>query len=245
MRRRHDAASRNASADDDGERGTATGARRAGAAARRSSAHGADGDWPRCRRPASRPGSASSSRSTRCSRATRRSAAVELRAYLAEVPNSTPARNLLTQIETPLEMLYPAESFNVQLQASETLSSLAGLYLGDVLAFYGLARYNMHPESRRASSSGKRSVYRAPRRRWPRKRTARASMQSTMPPCPCRCLRPQRRRLPPPPVVASAPPPPAARRRDPRRRAIRGYRSVKTSRPDGSMPRSWTRKPRA
>jgi TolA-binding protein len=29
-------------------------------------------------------------------------AAVELRAYLAEVPNSTPARNLLTQIETPL-----------------------------------------------------------------------------------------------------------------------------------------------
>jgi Tfp pilus assembly protein PilF len=69
-------------------------------------------------------------------------ATAELRAYLAEVPNSTPARNLLAQIETPLEMLYPAESFTVQLQPSETLSSLAGIYLGDVLAFYGLARYN-------------------------------------------------------------------------------------------------------
>src|SRR5262245_12003215 len=70
-------------------------------------------------------------------------AAVELKAYLGEVPNSVPARNLLAQIETPLETLYPTtESFTVQLQANETLSSLAGIYLGDVLGFYGLARYN-------------------------------------------------------------------------------------------------------
>jgi len=69
-------------------------------------------------------------------------AAAELRAYLVEIPNSVPARNLLTQIETPLEMLFPAESFNVQLGQSETLSSLSGIYLGDVLGFYGLARYN-------------------------------------------------------------------------------------------------------
>src|SRR5262245_39055630 len=34
-------------------------------------------------------------------------AAVELHAYLAEVPNSVPARNLLAQIEAPLDMLYP------------------------------------------------------------------------------------------------------------------------------------------
>jgi Tfp pilus assembly protein PilF len=69
-------------------------------------------------------------------------AALELRTYLAEVPNSAPAKNLLAQIETPIEMLYPADNFTVILGRDETLSSLAGLYLGDVLGFYGLARYN-------------------------------------------------------------------------------------------------------
>jgi Tfp pilus assembly protein PilF len=69
-------------------------------------------------------------------------AAVELKAYLVEVPNSTPAKNLLAQIETPIETLYPADNFTVQLGRDETLSSLAGVYLGDVLGFYGLARYN-------------------------------------------------------------------------------------------------------
>ena len=69
-------------------------------------------------------------------------AAVELKAYLVEVPNSTPAKNLLAQIETPIETLYPADNFAVQLGRDETLSSLAAIYLGDVLGFYGLARYN-------------------------------------------------------------------------------------------------------
>jgi len=69
-------------------------------------------------------------------------AAVELKAYLAEIPNSVPATNLLAQIETPIEILYPAESFTIQLGRDETLSSIAGAYLGDVLSFYGLARYN-------------------------------------------------------------------------------------------------------
>ena len=69
-------------------------------------------------------------------------AAVELKAYLAEVPNSMPAKTMLAQIETPLDVLYPADSFTVQLGRDETLSSLSGVYLGDVLGFYGLARYN-------------------------------------------------------------------------------------------------------
>ena len=69
-------------------------------------------------------------------------AAVELKAYLVDVPNSTPAKNLLAQIETPIETLYPTDNFAVQLGRDETLSSLAGVYLGDVLGFYGLARYN-------------------------------------------------------------------------------------------------------
>lgn len=69
-------------------------------------------------------------------------AEAELTAYLAEIPNSLPARNLLAQVQTPIEMLYPADFFTVTLGMSETLSTLAGIYMGDVLSFYGLARYN-------------------------------------------------------------------------------------------------------
>ncbi len=131
-------------------------------------------------------------------------AAVELRAYLAEVPNSTPARNLLTQIETPLEMLYPAESFTVQLQASETLSSLAGLYLGDVLGFYGLARYNGIENPSRVALGQMIRIPSTPATLAAQ--TARANMATMPMPMPM----PPAAAPPPPPVVASAPPPPAA-----------------------------------
>ena len=60
-------------------------------------------------------------------------ARVELNAYLAEVPNSPAARNLLAQIDTPIAMLFPAENFTVQLaQAKRSATSLA--LLGDVTA---------------------------------------------------------------------------------------------------------------
>jgi tetratricopeptide (TPR) repeat protein len=68
---------------------------------------------------------------------------VELKAYLMEVPNSAQAKALLAQIETPIGMLYPADNFPIVLEPNQTLSTLAGLYLGDVLQFYALARYNM------------------------------------------------------------------------------------------------------
>ena len=137
-------------------------------------------------------------------------AAVELRAYLAEVPNSTPARNLLTQIETPLEMLYPAESFNVQLQQNETLSSLAGIYLGDVLGFYGLARYNGIENPSRVAVGQTIRVPRTPATLAAQaNRASMASMQMPMPPMPATPPPPAAVPPPPPPVVASAPPPPA------------------------------------
>ena len=69
-------------------------------------------------------------------------AAVELHQYVSEVPNAEQANYLLEQIETPIETLYPVENFTVELNPGETLSSLAGTYLGNVLGFYGLARYN-------------------------------------------------------------------------------------------------------
>ena len=147
-------------------------------------------------------------------------AAVELRAYLAEVPNSTPARNLLTQIETPLEMLYPAESFNVQLQQSETLSSLAGIYLGDVLAFYGLARYNMIQNPARVSVGQTIRIPSTPATLAAQaNRASMASMQSPMPAPMPMPTPPAAAPAPaaPPPVVASAQPPaPPARPTPPR-----------------------------
>lgn len=138
-----------------------------------------------------------------------RRAAVELRAYLVEVPNSTPARNLLTQIDTPLEMLYPAENFNVQLQQNETLSSLAGIYLGDVLGFYGLARYNGIENPSRVALGQTIRIPRTPATLAAQ--TNRASMASMQMPMPAMPVTPPPAAAPPPPppVVASAPPPPA------------------------------------
>jgi len=143
-------------------------------------------------------------------------AAVELRAYLAEVPNSTPARNLLAQIETPIEMLYPAESFNVQLQQSETLSSLAGIYLGDVLGFYGLARYNGIENPSRVALGQTIRIPRTPATLAAQaNRASMAGMQASLAPMPMPGAMPAMppppaaAPPPPPPVVASAPPPPA------------------------------------
>lgn len=69
-------------------------------------------------------------------------AKVELEACLDDAPDSKAASELLAEIETPLSKLYPKRYFAVTLGRSETLSGLAATYLGDPLAFYGLARYN-------------------------------------------------------------------------------------------------------
>jgi len=69
-------------------------------------------------------------------------AKVELQAYLGVAPDSAVAQRLLFQIEAPLDILFPKENFPVQLENDESLSSLSGRYLGEVLGFYGLARYN-------------------------------------------------------------------------------------------------------
>ncbi|MGH6876685.1 MAG: hypothetical protein ACREHV_04815, partial [Rhizomicrobium sp.] len=69
-------------------------------------------------------------------------AKLELKRYLSDVPDSRPAKFLLAQIETPLSVLYPKENFSIVLGKNDTLSGLASTWLGEPLAFYGLARYN-------------------------------------------------------------------------------------------------------
>lgn len=66
----------------------------------------------------------------------------ELHALLKDFPDSKPARDLVAQIETPLDKLFPPENFRVTLAKDESLSSLAKTYLGDAMSFYALARYN-------------------------------------------------------------------------------------------------------
>ena len=71
-----------------------------------------------------------------------RGADAELHAYLKDVPESKAALFLIAQIEKPLSELFPADNFAVKVSRNDSLSSLARTYLGDSLAFYGLARYN-------------------------------------------------------------------------------------------------------
>jgi len=66
----------------------------------------------------------------------------ELRTYLNAVPKSKSAQFLIEQIETPIEKLFPKRSFRLKLAKHANLSSIAKTYLGNCLAFYGLARYN-------------------------------------------------------------------------------------------------------
>jgi tetratricopeptide (TPR) repeat protein len=117
------------------------------------------------------------------------------------------------QVETPLEMLYPAESFNVQLQQNETLSSLAGIYLGDVLGFYGLARYNGIENPSRVAVGQTIRIPRTPATLAAQANRASMGSMASVAPMPMPGAAPVQAAPPPvapPPVVASAPPPPVA-----------------------------------
>ncbi len=69
-------------------------------------------------------------------------AEVELEAYLKEVPNSSRAAKLLSQIQTDSSDYYPPEFFTVTLRSGQSLSTLAKRYLGSAWEFYALAKYN-------------------------------------------------------------------------------------------------------
>ncbi|WP_141215657.1 lipopolysaccharide assembly protein LapB [Hahella sp. CCB-MM4] len=74
-------------------------------------------------------------------------ALVELETYHESNPDDSRASRIIKQINSPIEELYPVESFPVELQWGQTLSTLSRDYLGDVYGFYGLAKYNGIPVS--------------------------------------------------------------------------------------------------
>jgi tetratricopeptide (TPR) repeat protein len=101
----------------------------------------------------------------------------ELHVYLDAIPTSKSARFLIEQIETPVGQLYPKHNFGVRMPKNGSMSSLSKTYLGNALAFYGLARYNgiaipaEVPEGQMvriprtpASLAARRAVAQAPRR---------------------------------------------------------------------------------
>jgi len=69
-------------------------------------------------------------------------ALVELEAYLLEVPRSSRASRLISQIKTDSANYFPAEFFTLKLESGQSLSTLAKRYLGSAWEFYALAKYN-------------------------------------------------------------------------------------------------------
>lgn len=69
-------------------------------------------------------------------------ARAELQRVLAGDPNNKLAQNLLRQINADPVATLGRESFPYTVRATDTLSRIAGRFLGDIYAFYILARYN-------------------------------------------------------------------------------------------------------
>lgn len=65
-----------------------------------------------------------------------------LRRALTLDPNNKLALSLMRQLTTDPVMLLGKESFSYTVKAGESLSRIAGHFLGDIYMFYGLARYN-------------------------------------------------------------------------------------------------------
>lgn len=69
-------------------------------------------------------------------------AQAELQRALAADPGNKLAQNLMRQISADPVAALGRESFNYTTRPNETLSILAGRFLGDIYSFYILARYN-------------------------------------------------------------------------------------------------------
>ncbi len=129
-------------------------------------------------------------------------ASAELERALTIDPQSKLALNLMKQIESDPQTTYGRDSFAYTVRPSDTLSRIAQRFLGDIYAFYGLARYNNIAVPRQVSAG---QVLRIPGK--PPVGGAPAPITSPRAPAPPPVASP----APPPPSeprVAEAPPPP-------------------------------------
>ncbi|MCW7539765.1 LysM peptidoglycan-binding domain-containing protein [Aquabacterium sp. A7-Y] len=130
-------------------------------------------------------------------------AKLELQRALALDPSNKLALNLSRQITADPVAVLGRESFLYTVRPSDTLSKIAGRFLGDIYAFYILARYNDIKAPRQVSGG---QVLRIPGKAPPPERETpplRAEPKREPPPPP------PAPPAPPAPAVASPPPPPA------------------------------------
>jgi tetratricopeptide (TPR) repeat protein len=69
-------------------------------------------------------------------------ARAELQRALGTDPNNKLAQNLMRQITSDPVAMLGQQSFNYTVRPNESLSMIAGRFLGDIYLFYALARYN-------------------------------------------------------------------------------------------------------
>ena len=130
-------------------------------------------------------------------------ARAELQRALELDPNNKLASNLMRQVTADPLATLGRESFAYTVRPSDTLSRIAGRYLGDIYAFYILARYNDIQVPKRVASG---QVIRIPGKAPPPGAEApRAAPQPPPAPAPA----PAAVAVPAPvPAAAPAPPPP-------------------------------------
>lgn len=76
----------------------------------------------------------------------------ELILYLQEKPDGTLARDLLQQIDMPIEQFFPPDYREIVLASGQSLSTVAKQYLGSAYLFHALARYNGITEPRKVGA---------------------------------------------------------------------------------------------
>jgi tetratricopeptide (TPR) repeat protein len=126
-----------------------------------------------------------------------RQATIELQRALELDPYNKLAPNLLRQITADPQATLGRESFAYTVRPSETLSGIARRFLGDIYAFYILARYNGIEVPRKVASG---QVIRIP---------GKAPPPGSDPPHPPPPSPPTQPPPPPSPAPAPVPPPPA------------------------------------
>ncbi|RQP25390.1 LysM peptidoglycan-binding domain-containing protein [Piscinibacter terrae] len=120
----------------------------------------------------------------------------ELQRALAADPNNKLALNLMRQITADPVATLGRESFAYTVRPNDSMSSIAGRFMGDIYSFYILARYNSIAVPKQVSGG---QVLRIPGKAPPpsvMRETAKAEPAPPPPP-------------PPPPAVPAPPPPPA------------------------------------
>ena len=136
---------------------------------------------------------------------TQEQARIELQRALELDPNNKLALNLMRQISADPQEALGRESFAYTVRPGDTLSRIAGHYLGDIYSFYILARYNEIEVPKKVASG---QVIRIPgKARPPDSEASRPTPQPPAPPAPAPVAAPAPAPAPAAPPSPSPPPP--------------------------------------